>query len=137
MSFARFMELALYCPIYGYYEKEGDTVGRRGDYYTSVSVGSFFGQLLAFQFARWLEALPAPNQPQGQGILHLVEAGAHRGELARDILRWFQEHRPRLYDRTAYWIVERSARRRQGQRTFLAEFAGDVHWATDLTELGT
>ena len=33
------MELALYCPDYGYYEKEKDTVGRRGDFFTSVSVG--------------------------------------------------------------------------------------------------
>ena len=45
------MELALYCPICGYYEREEDTIGRRGDYYTSVSVGSLFGELLAFQFA--------------------------------------------------------------------------------------
>jgi SAM-dependent MidA family methyltransferase len=30
-------------------------VGRRGDFYTSVSTGELFGQLLAFQFAGWLE----------------------------------------------------------------------------------
>ena len=55
ITFARFMELALYCPVCGYYEKEEDIIGRRGDYYTSVSVGSLFGELLAFQFAEWLE----------------------------------------------------------------------------------
>jgi len=27
ISFARFMEIALYCPFYGYYERENDTVG--------------------------------------------------------------------------------------------------------------
>jgi len=48
------MELALYCPDCGYYEKDNDTIGRRGDFYTSVSVGSLFGELLAFQFAGWL-----------------------------------------------------------------------------------
>ena len=54
ITFARFMELALYCPNCGYYEREEDIIGRQGDYYTSVSVGSLFGELLAFQFAEWL-----------------------------------------------------------------------------------
>ena len=55
ITFARFMELALYCPNSGYYEREEDIIGGRGDYYTSVSVGSLFGELLAFQFAEWLQ----------------------------------------------------------------------------------
>ena len=34
--------------------------GAAGDFFTSVSVGPLFGQLLAFQFAQWLDtALPA------------------------------------------------------------------------------
>jgi SAM-dependent MidA family methyltransferase len=49
------MELALYCPESGFYERDGCRIGRCGDYYTSVSVGSLFGELLAFQFASWLE----------------------------------------------------------------------------------
>ena len=55
IPFSRFMELALYCPVYGYYEQEQDIIGRRGDFYTSVSVGSLFGELLAWQFADWLD----------------------------------------------------------------------------------
>ena len=54
LSFARFMELALYCPNSGYYETKKDSPGRRGDFYTSVSAGRLFGQLLAFQFSEWL-----------------------------------------------------------------------------------
>ena len=54
ISFARFMELALYCPETGYYETKKDTVGRRGDFITSVSTGGLFGELLAWQFAEWL-----------------------------------------------------------------------------------
>jgi SAM-dependent MidA family methyltransferase len=61
LSFARFMELALYCPNSGYYEAEKDNLGRRGDYYTSVSAGELFGQLLAYQFAAWLEELRIAN----------------------------------------------------------------------------
>src|SRR5271154_6579872 len=54
ISFARFMELALYCPNSGYYEQLDASPGRQGDFYTSVSVGGLFGELLANQFTEWL-----------------------------------------------------------------------------------
>ena len=57
MPFARFMELALYHPGGGYYERGRGNVGRGGDFYTSVSTGPLFGELLAFQLGEWLEPL--------------------------------------------------------------------------------
>jgi SAM-dependent MidA family methyltransferase len=142
VSFARFMGLALYCPVCGYYEKEEDTIGRRGDYYTSVSVGSLFGELLAFQFAKWLgvetleRSRSAPGEPGAEAV-EIVEAGAHRGELARDILNWIRRHRPGLFQRLTYWIVEPSDRRRQWQETKLVELGGKVRWAKALSELAS
>ena len=65
MPFARFMELALYHPEHGYYEREADPVGRAGDFYTSVSVGPLFGELLAWRFARWLETAGAGEFRRG------------------------------------------------------------------------
>src|SRR5580698_2518754 len=89
ISFARFMELALYCPETGYYETKKDIVGRRGDFITSVSTGSLFGKLLAFQFAEWLGELPVAAGTSGSHPpLPIVEAGAHDGKLAADILGW-------------------------------------------------
>ncbi|HWY32600.1 MAG TPA: hypothetical protein VNX46_17685, partial [Candidatus Acidoferrum sp.] len=82
LTFARFMELALYCPESGYYETDMAKVGRGGDFITSVSTGSLFGDLLAFQFAEWLETT---SHPSGRLV---VEAGAHDGRLAGDILAW-------------------------------------------------
>src|ERR1035441_6127471 len=85
ITFARFMELALYCPNCGYYEKEEDIIGVRGDYYTSVSVGSLFGELLAFQVAEWLQEgwgakdewqRPSPDFKAG----HILPDGHPRGE---------------------------------------------------------
>src|SRR5229473_2102338 len=102
MSLARFMRLALYCPVYGYYEKEEDTLGRRGDYYTSASVGSLFGELLALQFANWLTQLGA--LPTGRP-LQIVEAGAHQGHLAKDILTWLGAKRPELCQTIQYCII--------------------------------
>jgi SAM-dependent MidA family methyltransferase len=139
ITFARFMELALYCPNYGYYEREEDIVGRHGDYYTSVSVGSLFGELLAFQFAQWLQEGEGPR-PEGPGTggmeaMRIVEAGAHGGDLARDILAWLRENHPRLFHRVEYWIVEPSATRQEWQQRKLAELGNKVRWVGELASL--
>lgn len=124
------MELALYCPDCGYYDREKDSLGRRGDYYTSVSVGSLFGELLGWQFAEWLE----PGRAAGRKI-RIVEAGAHDGKLAGDLLAWLRQYRPALFEPLQYWIVEPSRRRRDWQRQNLAPFGDQVRWVAKLDEL--
>lgn len=126
------MECALYCPVYGYYEKEEDTVGRRGDYYTSLSVGPLFGELLALQFADWLGQLhPTP----ADSPVHIVEAGAHQGHLARDVLMWLRAQRPELCQAIQYCIIEPSSRRQEWQQRTLAKSFPQVRWVNSLAEL--
>lgn len=120
ISFARFMALALYHPEFGYYERNHPQTGRAGDFYTSVSVGSLFGELLGFCFARTLASLP--------GVVHLVESGAHDGQLAHDILSYLEQFQPSLFERVRYCILEPSTRRRENQQARLQKFAGRVDW---------
>jgi SAM-dependent MidA family methyltransferase len=102
-------------------------------------VGSLYGELLAFQFAEWLQEIETPNLEGGagqeKGSLRLIEAGAHGGDLARDILRWLQEHRPRLFYRMEYWIVEPSEVRQRWQHRKLAELGNIVRWVRDLASM--
>ena len=139
IPFARFMALALYCPNCGYYEREEDIVGRRGDYYTSPSVGSLLGELLALQFGTWLEESRPSSFPRVPGAenaaMQIVEAGAHGGQLARDILTWMLRHRPELFERLQYWIVEPSERRRAWQRRNLVEFEDRLAWIETVAAL--
>ena len=129
LSFARFMELALYCPVYGYYETKKDNPGQCGDFYTSVSVGKAFGQLLAFQFAEWLEVRSQKSE------VRIIEAGAHDGQLAGDILTWLQCNRPRLFGQIKYCIIEPSKRRQEWQQEVLHGFAPCVCWFADFEDL--
>ena len=90
MTFARFMEVALYHPEFGYYTapQAAQRIGRGGDFYTSVSVGETFGALLAHQFTEMWEAMGKPFQ------FNLLELGAHRGQLAEDVQGWIERMRP-------------------------------------------
>jgi SAM-dependent MidA family methyltransferase len=131
LSFARFMDIALYCPVYGYYEAKKDNPGQRGDFYTSVSIGGLFGQLLAFQFAEWLEAEVGSRKPE----VRIIEAGAHDGRLAGDILTWLQAGRPKLFGQIKYCIIEPSIRRQERQQEVLRKFAPRVCWFSRIEEL--
>ncbi|HNV00406.1 MAG: SAM-dependent methyltransferase [Verrucomicrobia bacterium] len=126
ISFARFMDLALYHPEFGYYERRSP-VGRHGDYYTSVSAGGLFGELLAFAFAQWGAGL-------NDGPLQIVESGAHDGRLARDIVDWFRR-RGGGRSQIEYWILEPSIARRAWQKETLGPCAASVRWASDWDSL--
>jgi SAM-dependent MidA family methyltransferase len=119
ISFEQFMEHALYEPGLGYYETQRE-VGRKGDFITSVSVGKLFGELLAFQFAQWLEVI--------DGSIQLVEAGAHNGLLFCDILNTLKQWHPTVYERFSVIIVEPSKQHHQWQAETLAEHERKVEW---------
>lgn len=129
VSFARFMELALYAPGTGYYERPAGTVGRRGDFYTSVSVGPMFGERLAVRFGTWLETL-------GAGRVRVVEAGAHDGRLAGDLLTAWQARCPALLERLEYVLLEPSARRQAWQARLLERWGGVLTWVRAVEDLG-
>ncbi|MEL6496009.1 MAG: class I SAM-dependent methyltransferase [Cyanobacteria bacterium J06623_7] len=102
VSFAEFMALALYHPQYGYYTTQVE-IGSRGDFFTSASLGSDFGELLAIQFTEMWHNLGCPNP------FYLVEMGAGNGELARDIWLYFRANgESALKDALNYLIIERS-----------------------------
>jgi SAM-dependent MidA family methyltransferase len=65
----------------------------------------------------------------------LVEAGAHEGRLASDILSWFMEKRPDLLSRLQYWILEPSPACRGRQQESLNLQASWLHWAADWSGL--
>jgi SAM-dependent MidA family methyltransferase len=80
LRFPDFMAAALYDPQLGYYANGTRQVGRGGDFFTSVSVGPLFGELLARRFLRhWQQSGEPPRW-------RIIESGAHDGTLALDVL---------------------------------------------------
>jgi SAM-dependent MidA family methyltransferase len=122
MSFRDFMARALYDPQFGYYASGRAKIGRKGDYFTSVSVGPLFGALLARQFAEIWEKLGRPVD------FTLVEQGAHDGALAADVLAALPVECPaRLI------IIEPTPHWRALQQAKLA--GRDVRWVESVEAL--
>jgi SAM-dependent MidA family methyltransferase len=109
ISFARFMELALYAPGLGYYSAGAHKFGAEGDFITAPELSSLFAQCLARQCTQVLKFLKGGD---------ILEFGAGSGKLAADVLLSLaeQEALPEHY-----YILEISADLRQRQQQYLAQ----------------
>ena len=125
VRFDWFMEQALYHPQFGYYSSGRAQIGRKGDYFTNVSVGPLFGRMLAAQFAEMWELMGRPDD------FTIVEQGAHHGEFANDVLTAMREFPAPL----RYCIVEPFPILRERQEQTLAGFADKVTWRETLSDL--
>jgi SAM-dependent MidA family methyltransferase len=105
MSFARFMELALYDPAGGYYRAAEPRPGRSGDFLTAPEAHPIFGQAVANQLVEVWERLDRPTP------FVVREHGAGIGTLAEAILRRLEQARPELLAVLRYVPVEIDARR--------------------------
>jgi len=99
ITFADYMELALYHPEYGYYTSGKEKIGKRGDYYTSSDVHSVFGELIARQLEQMWRLL-------GSNRFTVVEIGAGKGWLCHDILNHIKNEYPEFFEKIDYKIVE-------------------------------
>ncbi len=119
------MDLALYHPEYGYYSQKA-TLGKEGDFFTSVHLGADIGEMLAIQFMEMWSILGKPVE------FTLIEMGAGQGYLAADILNYIKQEYPDLFKALKYTIIEKSPGLKQLQQQRLKEF--EVTWC-DLEEI--
>jgi SAM-dependent MidA family methyltransferase len=125
VSFARYMELALYAPGLGYYTAGAHKFGAAGDFITAPELSPLFGRTLARQVAE-IMAHSAP---------HVLELGAGSGKLAADMLAELE----RLGSLPiSYAILEVSADLRARQQALLRErlphLRDRVHWLDALPD---
>lgn len=126
ISFADYMQLALYAPGLGYYSAGLHKFGEAGDFITSPEIGSLFARTLARPVAQLLADIPAAS---------LLEFGAGSGRLAADLLAELS-HLGQLPER--YLIVELGAELRQRQQQTLQQQVPDllhcVQWLDQLPD---
>lgn len=124
ISFAAFMEAALYHPQYGYYTAPAIKIGAMGDFTTAPEISSLF----AACFAKQCESLLSQLTKR-----HILEWGAGSGRFACDLLMALASA-DTLPD--AYYIIEKSPALREQQKTLIAaaipQLQSRVHWLDDM-----
>ena len=107
ISFARYMELALYAPGLGYYSAGSRKLGSAGDFVTAPEISPLYGQTLARQVKQVLDS----------GFDEVLEVGAGSGALAATLLEELERSgkAPRNY-----LILELSSDLRERSRDTLA-----------------
>jgi SAM-dependent MidA family methyltransferase len=127
ITFHEFMRAALYDLRYGYYSTTAAATTRRDDYVTSPEVHPVFGTLVAEQLREMWEAMERPPS------FDVVEMGAGRGLLARDVVR-ASARDGAFAAALRYSIVDVSAAMVREQRRVLdeARLAERVTWCDEL-----
>lgn len=124
ISFARFMELALYAPGLGYYSAGQQKFGKGGDFVTAPEISPLFSQCVAVQCQQILTEL-------GSG--DILELGAGSGVFAKDVLLELErlESLPQHY-----YILEVSADLRARQKALLTSHCPHlmtrISWLNEL-----
>ena len=119
ISFAEFMEMALYYPNLGYYEKP-NPFGVTGSYYTSVNASASFGRSVARSFQYFFEHLNIKPS--------ILEFGAGSGYLAKDIMDYFKKNNIGLYKNIKYYIIEKSGYLVNEQKGILKDHIDKIEW---------
>jgi SAM-dependent MidA family methyltransferase len=114
LSFADFMQMALYQPGLGYYSNGLSKIGEAGDFITAPEISPLFSRALGNHIADVLKQVPEAD---------CLEFGAGNGQMAVDLLLYLAEIN-RLPKH--YYIIEASAHLREIQRQKVKEHLGDI-----------
>lgn len=129
ISFADFMEAALYEPGLGYYAANNNIFGEQGDFLTAPEISDLFGVCIARQCTPVLKEI---------GTGDILEIGAGSGVLAASILNELAEQNS-LPEK--YFILERSESLRDRQKNEIKKNAPEhahlVQWISDIPETFT
>jgi SAM-dependent MidA family methyltransferase len=126
LSFARFMELALYAPGLGYYSAGQHKLGAGGDFVTAPEISPLFARSIARQCQQVLTEIA-----EGE----MLELGAGSGVFAKDILLELEKLNVLPVN---YYILETSADLRERQQQlfekYIPHLLNRIHWLNVLPE---
>lgn len=100
ITFAEFMDIALYWSDKGYYTSNRTRWGKDGDYLTNVDVSPVFSKRLAYQLNEMWQILDCPSQ------FAIIEIGAGREDLSLDIQKNIECLFPDFYKTVNFKLVD-------------------------------
>jgi SAM-dependent MidA family methyltransferase len=126
ISFRDYMDICLYNEPDGYYRNANQKIGKDGDFYTSSSIGSVMGEMVAAFIREQIGAKHHENTD-----IHIVEWGGGNGRLALHVLDEMKRIAPSIYERVSYTMIETSTYHRQLQMQTLDSHSNAVRFMSD------
>ncbi|MFD1736532.1 class I SAM-dependent methyltransferase [Bacillus salitolerans] len=114
ISYADFMELALYHPSAGYYMKGQTKIGKSGDFYTSSSVSDVFAEIIGTKLVQLIQKGLVPPI--------ILEIGGGNGTFAKQVLHTWKELSPDTFIKGKYILIEASPFHKELIQEQLQEF---------------
>jgi SAM-dependent MidA family methyltransferase len=126
ISFAKYMEMALYTPGLGYYAAGSIKLGSQGDFVTAPEISPLFGATIVQTI------LPALTHLQEESLpLQILEFGAGSGALAESVLDGLQRLGLKI---DSYNILDLSADLIDRQKQRLFQRPEKINWLSELPE---
>lgn len=100
ITFADYMEMVLYNPLYGYYSSSHDNIGVSGDFITSSTLSPVFGALIARWIVHKYNEMGLPKR------FDIVEMGAGKGFLCASIMNTLRCEHPSIYESAHYSLID-------------------------------
>ncbi|WP_216647476.1 class I SAM-dependent methyltransferase [Bacillus sp. THAF10] len=119
IDYAEYMITVLYHPIEGYYMKEKEKVGGKGDFLTTSNVHTIFGKVFAKLFVQYI--VDTGLDP------FFIEIGGGNGRFAKQFLEEVEILDKEIYKRMSYVMVETSPYHIQLQRHHIPNSAPIIY----------
>ena len=128
ITFERFMDLALYHDLYGYYSSGNVSIGKVGDFYTSPYVNKAFGEVLSKFIIKSLKMINSSSHV-------IIEIGGGNGTLAKDLMDTLKFEYPAIYNNVKYKYIENSTNLLGQARDLLKDHLDKIDFINDLSEI--
>lgn len=125
ISISNFINLALYHPEFGYYQKK-NPFGMGGDFVTAPQISSLWSEMISLYFIYKFKT----NFPNAEKI-YFLEYGAGNGFFMKDFLKTAKKV-PNFYNKLEIILVEISSKLQEEQKEQLKEFTDiSISWQKD------
>ena len=103
VPFSQYMDWALNEDQYGAYSSGKLSIGKKGDFVTSPSLGSEFCELLVKQIAEWIIDIESYNT---NSVISIVDIGPGEADLTFHLISAFKSQYPHLISKIEFVLVE-------------------------------
>lgn len=133
LPISEFMALAMYHPEHGYYIKK-NPLGANADFTTAPEISQLFGEIIGIYLLNYIYQNINTGAIEANNKIQLIEIGAGKGTLAKDVLRVFAKF-PEIYNKLDFSIIEVNEALIETQKNTLKDSDIKITWCKKIDDI--